>query len=177
MPKNLLQTSARRFDRRMRGLLLAAVCLGFGSITFANEAVAPPNPNDWTQGVWEMVREESAFCKSAPRVSIREITDVGWGMISVHWTGIDASGNRLDSRYVYRYDGEKYPASINKPASESISWKLVNPRHVEFFHWSKEDKMTEELSRKVTEDGQKMTQIRRYLGGEECVDRQVFRRR
>ena len=48
---------------------------------------------------------------------------------------------------------------------------------VEFKHWSKDNRMTEDLLRTVTADGQEMTQTRAYLGGaEECVDTQVFRR-
>lgn len=166
-------------DRKRRWGYTVATCIFVVAMSrnLVAQEISPPNPNDWTQGIWEMIREESAFCKPAPRVSIRDITEVGWGMISVHWTGIDAMGNPMDSRYVYRYDGEKYPANIKKTASEAISWKLINPRRVEFFHWSKDDKMTEELSREVSADGQKMTQIRRYLGGAECVDKQVFRRR
>ena len=67
-------------------------------------------------------------------------------------------------------------ADISKPAKEAITWKLVNPRRVEFKHWSKDDRMTEELVRTVSEDGQEMTQTRAYLGGKECVDTQVFKR-
>jgi hypothetical protein len=157
-------------------IIVVALLLASNSSVSASN-IRPPNQADWTQGIWEMVSDESAFCKPTPRVSIRQIIDVGWGMISVHWTGIDASGNPIDSRYVYRYDGDRYPANIQKPATESISWKLVNPKRVDFFHWSKDGRMTEELSREVSDDGQKMTQLRRYLGGSECVDKQVFRRR
>lgn len=177
-------TEASNRSRHRRGhcviegrhsIVMALLLASHGSVSASN--IPPPNQADWTQGIWEMVPDESAFCKPTPRVSIRQITDVGWGMISVHWTGIDANGNPIDSCYVYRYDGAKYPANIQKPATESISWKLVNPKRVEFFHWSKDDRMTEELSREVSDDGQKMTQLRRYLGGGECVDKQVFRRR
>jgi hypothetical protein len=140
-------------------------------------AVEPPNPKDLTQGKWELVPQKSKFCKPVPQKSMREIVDAGWGLISVHWTGIDPNGKPVDSWYVLRYDGDKYPADITKPAEESITWKLVNPSRVEFKHWSKDDRMTEDLVRTVSADGQEMTQTRAYLGGtKECVDIQVFRR-
>lgn len=145
--------------------------------TSALAVVDPPNPDDLTQGSWDLIPEKSTFCKPRPKQSRRDIVDVGWGLISVHWTGIDHSGKPVDARYVWRYDGEKYPADIKVPAREAISWTLVNPHRVEFLHWSKTDEITEELFREVTADGQEMTQSRKYLGGEgECVDIQVFRR-
>lgn len=156
-----------------RALTTAVIAAG---LSLPAQAVEPPNPEDWTQGVWEMDPAKSKFCKPTPKKSRREIIDVGWGLISVHWTGIDAEGKPVDARYVWRYDGQKYPADIKKPAREAISWKLVNPRRVEFVHWSKDDKLTEELVRTVSEDGQWMTQTRKYLGGAECVDVQVFKR-
>jgi hypothetical protein len=139
-------------------------------------AVEPPNPEDLTQGVWELDLEKSRFCKPTPQRSKREILDAGWGLISVYWTGIDSSGKPIDVRYVYRYDGEKYPSTIKGPADESITWDLVSPHRVEFVHWSKDDRITEELVRTVSSDGQEMTQTRKYIGPEECVDTQVFRR-
>jgi hypothetical protein len=145
--------------------------------TSALAAIDPPNPNDLTQGSWDLIPEKSTFCKPRPEQSRRDIVDVGWGMIAVHWTGIDHLGKPVDARYVWRYDGEKYPADIKAPAREAISWTLVNPYRVEFLHWSKTDEITEELFRQVSADGQEMTQSRAYLGGEgECVDVQVFRR-
>jgi len=140
-------------------------------------AVEPPNPKDLTQGNWELNAAKSKFCKPAPRESRREIIDVGWGLISIYWTGINANGEPMDIRYVYRYDGDKYPANIKKPANESITWELVSPFRVEFTHWSKDNKITEVLVRTVTSDGQEMTQSRKYVGAEECVDIQVFQRR
>ena len=160
---------------RKHYLLLVLATAAFGCMSA--HAVEPPNPKDLTQGKWELIREKSKFCKPAPQKSVREIVDAGWGLISVHWTGIDAQGKPVDSWYVLRYDGDKYPADITKPAQESITWKLVNPMRVEFKHWSKDNRMTEDLLRTVTADGQEMTQTRAYLGGaEECVDTQVFRR-
>jgi len=139
-------------------------------------AVEPPNPSDLTQGNWELDLDKSTFCMPVPQSSRREIIDVGWGLISVFWTGIDASGEPMNIRYVYRYDGDKYPATIMSPADESITWKLVSPSRVEFTHWSIDNKITEELLRTVTSDAQEMTQTRKYLSTENCVDIQVFQR-
>jgi hypothetical protein len=161
-------------------LTLATLLLLAGASHLAH-ASAPPNPKDLTQGVWELDLAKSKFCKPAPQKSRREIFDAGWGMMVVHWTGVDAKGKAMETRYVWRYDGEKYPATIDGPASEAISWKLVSPSRVEFIHWSKDDKITEELVRTVSSDAQEMTQTRKYLGAKadgkaECVDTQVFRR-
>lgn len=153
--------------------LLAIVLLFGAERTFA---VEPPNDQDLTQGNWELIPEKSSFCKPAPQKSRREIIDAGWGLISVYWTGVDADGNEMSTRYVYRYDGDKYPSTIIEPAAESITWKLVSPTRVEFIHWSKDNKITEELFRTVTSDGQEMTQSRKYLEAEDCVDIQVFKR-
>jgi hypothetical protein len=149
--------------------------------TSAAMAAEPPNPKDLTQGLWELELSKSKFCKPAPKKSTRHIFDAGWGLMVVHWTGIDDKGKPMETRYVWRYDGEKYPATIDKEAAEAISWKLVNPSLVEFTHWSKTDKVTEELVRTVSKDGQEMTQTRKYLGAKadgkaECVDTQVFKR-
>lgn len=176
MDRSSNRVPGRKFTVERAGSLCAAtafVLLGAG----AGMAAEPPNPEDLTQGSWELDLAKSEFCKPAPQESRREIVDSGWGLISVHWTGIDADGNPRDVWYVYRYDGDKYPASIGKPANESITWTLVNPHRVEFTHWSKDNEITEELLRTVSDDGQQMTQTRRYLGGEECVDIQIFRRR
>ncbi len=154
--------------------VVSALVLLFGAER--SLAVEPPNPKDLTQGIWELDVAKSKFCRPAPRESRREIIDAGWGLISIHWTGIDANGEPMDIRYVYRYDGDKYPAEINRPADESITWELVSPFRVEFTHWSKDNEITEELVRTVTSDGQEMTQSRRYLGAEDCVDIQVFQR-
>lgn len=148
--------------------------------TGSSLAVEPPNPKDLTQGKWEMDLKKSKFCRPTPQSSMRHIFDAGWGLMVVHWTGIDHEGKPVDARYVWRYDGEKYPATISgpdQPTREAISWKLVSPSRVEFVHWSKDDKITEELVRTVSEDGQEMTQSRKYLGGADCVDIQVFQRR
>lgn len=157
-------------------LIRATASVAAALLATAAAAVEPPNPQDLTQGVWELNLAKSKFCKPKPRSGRREIVDLGWDLIGVHWTGSDANGKPIDVRYVWRYDGQKYPATIMEPAREAISWKLVSPSRVEFVHWSKDDKKTEELVRTVTPDGQEMTQTRSYLGGAECVDVQVFKR-
>lgn len=157
-------------------LIRATAAVAAALVATAAAAVEPPNPKDLTQGVWELDLTKSKFCKPKPRSGRREILDTGWGLIAVHWTGADAAGKPIDVRYVWRYDGEKYPATIMEPANEAISWKLVSPSRVEFVHWSKDNKKTEELLRTVSADGQEMTQTRSYLGGAECVDVQVFKR-
>jgi hypothetical protein len=158
-------------------LLVRVATLAAAALVAAGAgAVEPPNPKDLTQGVWDLDLKKSKFCKPTPRSGRREIVDLGWNLIGVHWTGIDANGKPIDVRYVWRYDGGKYPATIMEPANEAISWKLVNPSRVEFVHWSKDDKKTEELVRTVSADGQEMQQTRSYLGGAECIDVQVFKR-
>lgn len=156
----------------------ALACLLAAGSSMATE---PPNPKDLTQGIWELNQAKSKFCKPRPQKSRREIVDSGWGLISTHWLGVDEKGKQTETWYVWRYDGEKYPANIGSPAKEAISWKLVNPSRVEFTHWSKDNKITEELMRTVSSDGQEMTQTRKYLGAKadgkaECVDTQVFQR-
>src|ERR1700744_5967837 len=108
------------------GALAATLCLASAHAV----AAAPPNAKDLTQGKWELNLSKSKFCEAAPRKSTREITDVGWGLLVTHWTGIDANGNPMDIRYVWRYDGAKYPAEIYKPSEEAITWKLVSPSRV-----------------------------------------------
>jgi hypothetical protein len=146
-------------------------------------AVNPPNPMDLTQGSWEVDMAKAKYCggqsqgQAAPKVSRRHIYDAGFGLIVVHWTGTQANGKPFDVRYVYRYDGEKYPASIDEPdANESIVWKLVDPHHVEFTHYSKDNKITQQLSRTVSDDGQTMTQTTRYTDRPGCEEVQVFNR-
>jgi hypothetical protein len=146
-------------------------------------AAEPPNSKDLTQGSWEVDMSKAKYCggesqgQAAPKVSRRHIYDAGFGLIVVHWTGTQASGKPFDVRYVYRYDGEKYPASIDAPdADEAIVWKLVDPHHVEFTHYNKENQVTQQLSRTVSEDGQVMTQTTRYTNRPGCEEVQVFNR-
>jgi hypothetical protein len=175
---NEAEDTSRRRSAATRSRLTAAamvLALPFCSATAAL-ASEPPNPEDLTQGSWELDLARSNYCTPAPQVSKRDIIDAGWGLIAIHWTGINSKGEPIDVRYVYRYDGEKYPSTIDSPADEAITWKLVSPHRVEFTHWSKDNEITEELVRTVSSDGQEMTQMRKYIGPEECVDIQVFQR-
>ena len=157
--------------------IVGLVCMVGAS---AAGAATPPNPKDLTQGVWELQLDKSKFnCGTPPKKSHREIFEAGWGLISVHWTGFDDKGKPMDIRYVYNYNGDKYPEGIPGPANESITYKLVNPSRVDFWHWDKKDKMTQDLSRVISSDGQTMTQTTKYLswkGGKECIDTQIFAR-
>lgn len=142
-------------------------------------AVEPPNAKDLIQGKWELVLEKSKFCNAAtaPKAGNRWIFDAGWGLIVTEWGGTAADGKPIVTRYVARYDGGKYPANITKPdAAESISWKLVDPRRLEFTHYDKADKITSTYLRTVSDDGQTMTQVSTFVG-RECKDIQVFQRK
>jgi hypothetical protein len=156
------------------GLLIARTSLG---------AVNPPNPKDLTQGTWQVDLAQSKYCggvsqgEAVLKSSRRHIYDAGWGLITVHWTGTRADDQPFDVWYVYRYDGEKYPASIMEPnVGEAITWKLVNPHRVEFTHWTKDNKITQRLVRSISEDGQVMTQTTRYTNRPGCAEVQVFNR-
>ena len=99
-------------------------------------------------------------------------------MIVTEWGGETADGKPIVNRYVARYDGGKYPANVTRPdtpTSESISWKLVDNRHLEFVHYDKKDKITSTYTREVTADGQQMTQVNTFVG-QECKDIKVFDR-
>jgi hypothetical protein len=170
-------SSSSHLSAYIVGVLVGALTSG------SSWAADPPNPKDLTQGNWQADFSRSKYCEGqsqgqrVPRVSRRQIIDAGWGLISVHWTGIDADGKPMDIRYVYRYDGQKYPADLgDTPAKESITWKLVNPHRVEFVHRSKGDKVTQRLTRTVSEDGQTMTQTTRYTNRPGCEEVQVFER-
>lgn len=139
-------------------------------------AATVPNPKDLTQGNWELNLTKSKFCGDAPQKSARQIFDAGWNMIVVEQSGINAKGEPTSGRYVYRYDGDKYPDVITRAAKEAITWKLVSPNRVEFVHWSVDNKVTSEYVRTVSDDGQTMTQTGKFVG-RECVDSQVFDRR
>lgn len=143
-------------------------------------AADPPNPSDLTQGHWELQLDKSKFCdpSHAPRKSVRDIVDAGFGLITVHWTGISASGKPMDIHYVYSYDGRKFPAGIYGPkAKEAITYHLINPHRVEFEHWSMDGQRTQSLARTVSEDGQTMTQTTKLSDRPGCEDVQVFQRR
>jgi len=155
----------------------AAVCLLSAASALA--AVEAPNPTDMTQGKWELQLAQSKFCKGAPQHAEREIFDAGWGFVSVHWTGVDAKGTPIDSRYVYRFDGKKYPSDVVKPSEVAITWKKVSPSRIEFVDWSKDNKMVAENVRSVSSDGQTMTQTTKFSGkaAQACQDVQVFVRK
>jgi hypothetical protein len=163
---------------RINRLVVLSVMISAGAL-IARSAVAapPPNPEDLTQGKWELNVEKSKFCNpaAAPKKSGREDVDVGWGMISVKSTGVNAKGQSTEGWYVYRYDGGKYPANIDRVPTEYIVWKLVNPHRVEFAHHAKDDHITQSYVRVVSDDGQTMTQTLKRTG-QTCEDVQVFER-
>lgn len=160
----------------LRAILCVCTLGAFVPAERAAGAVPPPNPKDLTQGKWELNVAKSEFCGDAPRKATREIVDVGWDLIATTWETVHADGRQTVTRYVARYDGHKYPSTIMRPASEAITWKLVNPSRVEFVHLSKDDKVTSEYVRTVTPDGQSMTQVSKFVG-RACEDIQVFDRR
>tara|TARA_R110000868_G_scaffold77820_4_gene222578 strand:+ start:560 stop:1072 length:513 start_codon:yes stop_codon:yes gene_type:complete len=167
------------FECKFRSVFLicgVVVALGLSASEIRAAMIEPPNPLDLTQGKWELQPEKSRYCGPAPQSSSRVIFDAGWGLISTIWSGVGADGNPTANRYVARYDGEKYPAGINSPANEAITWTLVNPHRLEFIHWSKDDKITSEYVRIVSEDGQTMTQNAKFVG-KACEESQVFERR
>ncbi len=143
-------------------------------------AAEPPNPKDLTQGHWELQLDKSKFCKpsQAPQKSVRDIVDEGFGLISVHWTGVSATGKPMDIHYVYSFDGHKFPAGVfsARKSKESITYHLVSPSRVEFQHWSMDGKMTQDLARTVSDDGQTMTQTTKLSNRPGCEDVQVFLR-
>ncbi len=159
--------------------VVAAAVVGMLAVG-AQAADAPPNPKDLTMGKWQLNAAKSKFgCTEAPKVSIRNMFDAGFGMMVTEWTGTRADGKPFDTRYVWRYDGEKYPAGLGpNPAnekSESIAWKLVDAHHVTFIHYDQKDKVTQNLKRDVSADGNVMTQVTEYVG-RNCSDVQVFER-
>ena len=182
----IIRTNARvcaRICERIRKPLpsflfaTAAVCLL--SASGVSAAVEAPNPKDLTVGKWELKLAQSKFCKDAPQRSAREIVDAGWGLMSVHWTGVDAKGAPIDIRYVWRFDGKKYPDDIVNTSDVAIIWKRVSPSRVEFADWSKDNKKTAESVRIVSDDGQTMTQTTKHLDrpDQSCQDVQVFERK
>ncbi len=110
-------------------------------------AVDPPNLNDLIQGTWELNVAKSKFCGPVPQKSTREIFDAGWGLIVTTQGGVYADGKPINNHYVARYDGQKYPSTIDRPAKDSVTYKLVNPHRLEWTHWSKDDKKTSEQAR------------------------------
>lgn len=163
---------------------ISSVCMvALASALATGNALAaePPNPKDLTQGHWELQLDKSKFCNpsKAPQKSVRDIVDEGYGLISVHWTGMDSTGKPMDIHYVYSFDGRKFPAGIYGPGSrskESITYHLINPHRVEFQHWSVDGKRTQDLVRSVSDDGQTMTQTTKLSERPGCEDVQVFQR-
>ena len=160
--------------------IVKAACFVAASVLIAGgaSAVEPPSKKDLTMGQWELSLAKSKFtCSKAPQVSKRHFFDAGWGMMVAEWTGTNAEGNPTNSRYVWRYDGGKYPSGITRPdANEALIYKLVNPNRVEFVHVDKADKVTSTYYRQVSTDGQTMTQSTKYTG-RDCEDLQVFDRK
>lgn len=146
----------------------------------AQAAVTPPDPTDLTMGDWDLNVAKSNFgCTKPPQSSHRHMFLAGFDMRVSIWTGTQADGKPFNTRYVWRYDGDKYPAGLGRPdspTSESIAWKLVDPHHVTFTHYNHADKVTQNLSREVSADGQSMTQTTDYVG-RNCKDVQVFERK
>jgi hypothetical protein len=159
------------------GLFLAAAFV-VASLTGSHAAVTPPSDKDLSKGDWEINLAKSKFaCSKPPQVSKRHIIDAGWGMTFVHWTGVQADGKPFETRYVFRYDGQKYPVGIDRPdAREAIIYMLKNPHHIDFRHVDKEGKVTSTYYRDISADGQTMTQSSKFTG-RDCEDLQVFQRR
>ncbi len=158
----------------VRSLALVLLFASAGSVSAS--AVEAPNPKDLTQGTWELNLAKSKFCGPAPQKASRVILDAGWGLIVVTQESVNTEGTATVGHYVARYDGQKYPSTIDRPAPESITWTLVNPSRVEFVHRSKEDKVTSSYVRTVSPDGQTMTQHAKFAD-RECEQSQVFDRR
>jgi hypothetical protein len=168
-------------------VLAGAAVLAISAASVLAETVQPPNPADLTQGTWELNIEKTKLCPgndgvaAKPRPGGRVIEDVGFGMIVVQWIDTNDKGERYGAgypSYVYRYDGDKYPAGkyYNQPSREGITWKLVSPSRVEFEHWSTDGKITSKYVRTVSADSQQMTQTM-TAPGRTCVESQVFDRR
>lgn len=162
-------------------ILSAAVMLDLTAAR-VSLAVEPSNPKDLIVGDWALQLDKSKFCDPAraPKQDFRKIRDEGYGMVSVHWIGIDAGGKPLDRLYVYFNDGTKVPAGEFRgtplESKESMTFHLINAHRVVWEHWSKDNKLTSSWVREVSADGQTMTQTAKLVNRPECVDIQIFRR-
>lgn len=162
--------------------LICALALAGLSMARVSLAVEPPNPKDLLLGNWVMDLEKSKFCNpaEAPKQDARSVVDEGFGMVSVHWTGIAANGMAIDRRYVYFNDGHRVPAGefngVSLDTKESMTFHLVNPRRLTWEHWSKDGKLTSTYVREISADGQTMTQTNKLLNRPGCADVEVFRR-
>src|SRR5262249_46941002 len=106
-------------SRRAEGTIAGAALLALSTASLLGETVKPPNPNDLTQGTWELNVQKTKLCAESdgkprmPRPGGRIVEDVGFGMITVQWIDTNDKGERYGAgypSYVYRYDGDKYPA-------------------------------------------------------------------
>jgi len=172
----------RSSSRSRPGLMFAAATVVGLSIARATLADEPPNPKDLIVGDWVLQLDQSKFCNPArvPKQDFRKISDEGYGMVSVDWTGVDSHGASYRRLYVYFNDGHRVPAGEFRgtplEAKESMTFHLVNPHRVVWEHWSKDNKLTSSWVREVSADGQTMTETNKLVNRPECKDVQVFRR-
>jgi hypothetical protein len=82
----------------------------FGSIFVLVLSVAhSTSPDDPVLGTWKLNVEKSKFMPGPAwqsQIRIYEITPAG---VSVTWTGLDATGKKMQVSYTYKYDGQDYP--------------------------------------------------------------------
>jgi hypothetical protein len=145
-------------------------------------ATEPPNSKDLMIGDWALQLDKSKFCDAArtPKQSLRKVRDEGFGMISVHWTGMEADGTPINRMYVYFNNGTKVPAGEFRETplkdKESMTFHLLNPHRLVWEHWSADNKLTGNWVREVSADGQTMTQTDKLLNRPGCVDVEVYQR-
>jgi hypothetical protein len=162
-------------------LVLCAAVLVAGAHQ-ASRAAEPPNPKDLMIGDWALQLDKSKFCDAArtPKQSLRKVRDEGYGMISVHWTGMEADGTPINRMYVYFNNGTKVPAGEFRETplkdKESMTFHLINPHRLVWEHWSADNKLTGNWVREVSADGQTMTQTDKLLNRPGCVDVEVYQR-
>ena len=91
----------------MSSRFLASVC---GAIFALALSVAhSAAPDDPVLGTWKLNVEKSKFIPGPGwRSQIRVYRSTPAG-IAVTWTGIDASGEKMQVSYTYKYDGNDYP--------------------------------------------------------------------
>ena len=162
-------------------LVLCAAVLVAG-VHQASRAAEPPNPKDLMIGDWALQLDKSKFCDAArtPKQSFRKVRNEGYGMISVHWTGMEADGTPINRMYVYFNNGTKVPAGEFRETplkdKESMTFHLINPHRLVWEHWSADNKLTGNWVREVSADGQTMTQTDKLLNRPGCVDVEVYKR-
>ena len=171
---------ARRNSRT--AFVLSATALTALAMARVGLTAEPPNAKDLLVGDWVMELDKSKFCNpaEAPKQDARKIEDEGYGMVSVHWTGVAADGKTIDRRYVYFNDGHRVPAGefngLPLETKESMTFHLVSPHRLNWEHWSRGGKLTSTYVREVSADGQTMTQTNKLLNRPGCEDVEVFRR-